>query len=153
VEHRRRSHTQVHSLEYRKAFLACRKHRIDLNFLVEHNTRLFSENVGSFVDQIPEVDHLTLFLSGIGCAFMRLAAPLLLTSGYRQSKSQAPDKIASLCDSLRLELEKRGLVKYMSCILTSYVVKTPPDYEAALSLMHRLRRTSLPVVFVSALTT
>jgi elongator complex protein 1 len=57
-----------------KAFLACRKHRIDLNFLVEHNSNLFSENVGRFVDQIPEVDHLTLFLSGIGCAFMRLAA-------------------------------------------------------------------------------
>ena len=77
---------------------------------------------------------------------------LLLTSGYRQSKSQAPHKIALLCDNVRLELEKRGLVKYMNCILTSYVVKTPPDYEAALSLMHRLRRTSPPITFLSGLT-
>ena len=87
---------------------------------------------------------------------MRLHAPyclLLLNNGYRQSKSQAPDKIALLCDSLRLELEKRGLVKYMNCVLTSYVVKTPPDYEAALSLMHRLRRTSSPMAFVNGLTT
>ena len=64
----------IYSLEYRRAFLACRKHRIDLNFIVEHNSDLFLENVGRFVEQIPEVDHLTLFLSGIGCVFMGLAA-------------------------------------------------------------------------------
>ncbi len=78
---------------------------------------------------------------------------LLLNSSYRQSKSQDTDKIALLCDSLRLELEKRGLVKYMNCILTSYVVKAPPDYEEALSLMHRLRRMSPPMPFICGLTT
>jgi elongator complex protein 1 len=73
---------------------------------------------------------------------------LLLICSYRQSKSQDPDKTALLCDSLRLELEKRGVVKYMNCILTSDVIKTPPDYEAALSLMHRLRRMSPPMPLI-----
>lgn len=52
---------------YRKAFFACRKHRIDLNVLVDHNEVAFLDGLSSFVDQIPEVDHINLFLTGLGC--------------------------------------------------------------------------------------
>lgn len=57
---------RVISGNYRKAFFACRKHRIDLNVIVEHNPEALLERIPSFVDQIPEVEHLNLFLALIG---------------------------------------------------------------------------------------
>ncbi len=57
----------INSGDYRKAFLACRKHRIDLNVLVDHDPEAFMNRLTSFVDQAPEVDYINLFLSGIGC--------------------------------------------------------------------------------------
>lgn len=52
-------------MNYRAAFLACRRHRIDLNILHDHNPALFLSNVGAFVAQVREVDFLNLFLSGL----------------------------------------------------------------------------------------
>ncbi len=53
---------------YRKAFLACRKHRIDLTVLVEHDPKAFFDRVASFVKQVDEVDYINLFLTVIGYA-------------------------------------------------------------------------------------
>ncbi|CAE6532691.1 unnamed protein product [Rhizoctonia solani] len=107
--------------DFRKAFLACRKHRIDLHVLVEYAPGIFADNPGQFVDQIPEVDHLNLFLTGLG-----------------QSKRDAQE-ISNICNKLRAELEQRGLARYVQSILTAHVVKTPPDVESALKVLHTLR--------------
>ncbi|KAF5365923.1 hypothetical protein D9758_006686 [Tetrapyrgos nigripes] len=109
--------------QYRKAFLACRKHRIDLNFLVKHNQVAFLQNLSAFVEQVHEVDHINLFLTSIGRG------------------SQVPETITKICDSLRKELEKRDLKTYVNSILTAHVIKTPPDHEAGLSLLLRLKDT------------
>ncbi|KAF8058697.1 pol II transcription elongation factor [Lyophyllum atratum] len=113
---------------YRKAFFACRKHRIDLNVLVDHDQAKFLERISSFVEQIHEVDHINLFLTGLGRG------------------SQPPEAIAKLCDTVRIELEKKDLTKYVNSILTAYVVKTPPDHEAGLALLLRLRESNPDVV-------
>ncbi|KAG5650449.1 hypothetical protein H0H81_012203 [Sphagnurus paluster] len=113
---------------YRKAFFACRKHRIDLNVLVDHDQDKFLERVSSFVEQIEEVDHINLFLSGLGRG------------------PQSPETIAKLCDAVRVELEKKDPTKYVNSILTAHVVKTPPDHEAGLSLLLRLRESNPEVV-------
>ncbi|KAG6839915.1 hypothetical protein C0991_010395 [Blastosporella zonata] len=113
---------------YRKAFFACRKHRIDLNVLVDHDEAKFLERISSFVEQIHEVDHINLFLSGLGRG------------------SQPQENIAKLCDAVRVELEKKDLKQYVNSILTAYVVKTPPDHEAGLSLLLRLRNSDPEVV-------
>ncbi len=55
-----------HRGEYRKAFFACRKHRIGLNAIVEHERERFLANARSFVEQVNEVDHLNLFLTNLG---------------------------------------------------------------------------------------
>lgn len=52
---------------YRKAFFACRKHRVDLNVIVDRNPEKFMQDVPSFLDQVPEVDHINLFLTFVGC--------------------------------------------------------------------------------------
>ena len=60
--------------------------------------------------------------------------------GDRNSQSaQSPERIANICDSIRLELEKKDLKKYVNSILTAHVVKTPSDTEAALDLLLQLR--------------
>ncbi|KAJ6534029.1 pol II transcription elongation factor [Mycena vulgaris] len=108
---------------YRKAFLSCRKHRIDLSALVEHDRAAFLENLPLFVEQVHEVDHINLFLTGVG------------------QGSSSPEHIAELCDSIRVELERIDLTKYVNSILTAYMMKTPPDPEAGLALLLRLRES------------
>ncbi|RDB24885.1 Elongator complex protein 1 [Hypsizygus marmoreus] len=113
---------------YRKAFFACRKHRIDLNVLVDHDQTKFLERIPSFVEQVHEVDHINLFLTGLGRG------------------SQSPEMIARLCDAIRTELESKDLTKYVNSILTAHVVKTPPDHESALAILLRLREHDSDVV-------
>lgn len=42
---------------------------------------------------------------------------------------------------MRQTLEEKDLTKYVNSILTAYVVKSPPDHEAGLALLLRLRGT------------
>ncbi|CAE6454047.1 unnamed protein product [Rhizoctonia solani] len=114
--------------DFRKAFLACRKHRIDLHVLVEYAPTIFTNDPAQFVNQIPEVDHLNLFLTGLG-----------------QSKRDAQE-ITTICDKLRVELEQRGLARYVQSILTAHVVKTPPDVKSALRVLHTLREAESDAV-------
>ena len=58
---------KAYSGQWRKAFLSCRKHRIDLNILVEHNPDGFFSGLSAFVEQIDEVDYVNLFLTSVGC--------------------------------------------------------------------------------------
>ncbi|KAG2050912.1 pol II transcription elongation factor [Suillus hirtellus] len=106
---------------WRKAFMACRKHRIDFSIIVEHNQDAFMAGIPAFVEQVEDVDYINLFLTSVG-------------------RSQLPaEVVADVCDSVRQDLEKRDLTKYVNSILTAYVVKSPPDHEAGLALLLHLR--------------
>ncbi len=51
-----------------------------------------------------------------------------------------PDDIVnSLCDGIRQELENRDLKQYVNSILTAHVMKRPPDHEAGLAMLLRIR--------------
>jgi elongator complex protein 1 len=50
--------------EWKKAFVACRKHRIDLAVLV-NDTKSFLASIPTFVRQIDDVDFFGLFLTTI----------------------------------------------------------------------------------------
>ena len=49
------------------------------------------------------------------------------------------EMIGRVCDSVRIELENRDLNRYINSILTAYVLRQPPDYEAGLALLLRIR--------------
>lgn len=49
--------------QYRKGFLACRNHRVDMNILHDHDPQQFMSSVGLFIDQIKKVEWIDLFLS------------------------------------------------------------------------------------------
>ena len=51
--------------QYREAFLVCRRHRIDLNFICDHNPTAFQADLALFVDQMADNEHLGLFASGL----------------------------------------------------------------------------------------
>jgi hypothetical protein len=57
------------SQRYRKAFLACRKHRIDMEIIIEQGFDAFMNGVERFLQDIPEVDHISLFLANIGYVY------------------------------------------------------------------------------------
>lgn len=48
---------------YKKAFLACRSQRVDMNILHDHDPPKFIANINLFVDQVEKVEHIDLFLS------------------------------------------------------------------------------------------
>ncbi len=123
---------------YRKAFLACRKHRIDLNVIVDRDPKLFRERLPSFIEQVCDVDYINLFLTNLGSViFSELY--LLALIRVRSQGSQSPEVISELCDAVRKELEAQDIEKYINSILTAYVVKRPPDLEAGLRVLLQLR--------------
>lgn len=56
----------ISSGNYLKAFAACRKHRIDMNVIVDHDQAAFQNGLSSFVEQVDDVDHINLFLTSLG---------------------------------------------------------------------------------------
>ena len=64
---------------YRKAFLTCRKHHIDLNVIVDRDPKLFIERLSSFIEQVHDVDYINLFLTNLGSVtFLDLPSRLLI---------------------------------------------------------------------------
>ncbi|GAA5885604.1 hypothetical protein JCM16303_001478 [Sporobolomyces ruberrimus] len=129
---------------FRSAFLLCRKHRIDLNLLYDHNPSFLTSHLSGFIDQVKEVDHLNLFLSGLKDedvtktmykSVLGVGAPS--TSGSVTSVSA--NKINTMCDLVREDLEKRDVFHYANSILTAHVRKQPPAYEDALNLLAELK--------------
>ncbi|KAJ9111710.1 hypothetical protein QFC19_001070 [Naganishia cerealis] len=129
--------------QYRKAFLTCRRHRIDLNILYDLDYQAFSKNIASFVEQIPEVDYLNLFVSGLSEDDV---TKTLYPSVSHVEQPANHQKLNSTCDALRTQLEAKGLVKYVDTILTTHVCKNPPDLEAGLRVLLQLKASNPEVV-------
>ncbi|KAG0000493.1 hypothetical protein BGZ65_004319, partial [Modicella reniformis] len=153
--------------DFKTAFVTCRKHRIDLNILYDHNPKAFTENVTEFVKQIKQVDYLNLFLSFLRNEDVTKSMYPLSGSGpaLKQQQQQQPsqnygrsngkggfkstykgvsspelaDKVNHICDTIRKELEILDKNTYINSILTTYVRKSPPDLESALLLLAELR--------------
>lgn len=66
--------------------------------------------------------------------------PLLLTLSSRSNMD--PELVNKVCSGIRQHAEKVDPIKYVNTILTSFVIQSPPDYEEALSHLHRLRGSS-----------
>jgi IKI3 family len=118
--------------------LACRKHRIDLNAIVDRDPNLFRERLPSFIEQVCDVDYINLFLTSLGFVLFSDLLPAGADQGFSQG-SQSPEVISELCDAVREQLEAQDIEKYINSILTAYIVRRPPDLEAGLRVLLRLR--------------
>jgi len=53
----------ISTKDYRKAFFACRNHRVDMNILHDYAPAQFMASVDLIVQQLRKVSHIDLFLS------------------------------------------------------------------------------------------
>ncbi|CAL8300618.1 unnamed protein product [Arctogadus glacialis] len=130
---------QLDCLKFRDAFECMRKLRINLNFMYDHNPKVFLENVEAFITQLNSVNHINLFLTELreedttGTMYPRpLDAP-------GPSPMTRAKKLDVVCDAFRHTMESMDPDKYCLSILTSHVKKTVPELEIALQKVHDLR--------------
>ncbi|GAB6018991.1 hypothetical protein CHUAL_000626 [Chamberlinius hualienensis] len=121
-------------LKYKEAINIMRRHRIDMNLFVDNNFTSFLKNVDKFVEQIDDVNLLNLFLSYI--SEENVAATIYNIQSKPALKSvQINDKISkvdTICEALRISLEKLNYNKYFLSILTCHIKMTNPELEIAL---------------------
>ena len=53
----------INAKKYKKAFLACRSQRVDMNILHDHSPDTFVSDIELFINQVQKVEHIDLFLS------------------------------------------------------------------------------------------
>ncbi|KAJ7339625.1 hypothetical protein OS493_006030 [Desmophyllum pertusum] len=130
------------SLQYRDAFIAMRRHRINLNLIHDHNSKLFMDNLESFISQVESVNFINLFLTDL----KEEDVTATMYSDY-YSESRQPSVIAStgsskvdrVCDAVRTALETAGHNKYLLSILTTYVKKNDPALGKVLMIIKDLK--------------
>ncbi|KAJ9058081.1 putative elongator complex protein 1, variant 2 [Entomophthora muscae] len=122
--------------DYKKAFVLCRKYRIDLNVLFDENPARLMEDIVVFVEQVQDPDFLNLFISS-------LKEENILASKYphmTKLPSKAMDsKVNSLCSAIRVVLQGKDSRLYSPSIITTYARQLPPDLEAILRLLKELK--------------
>jgi len=164
----------IEAKDYLLAFLACRNHRVDLNIIHDHAPRQFIEQVELFIDQVKKIEYIDLFLSQLRQASHNWpmqdgnAGPLLTMDNreedvsktmYRETlqSAKAPEpfnqtgtinsskpKVNTICDAFLNVLLPKRLSSNLQNIITAYVCKTPPDYDAGLLLIGDLRGMLVP---------
>ncbi|XP_065575394.1 elongator complex protein 1-like isoform X1 [Artemia franciscana] len=122
--------------DYHSAFVTMRRHRINLNFLVDHDPEKFIGEMDMFVEKIPEQSWLCQFITDLQGEDVSYAE----FSSQMSKKTWTPNKVDYICSELRKIFERRSIQNYILPILTCYVKMTKPDYDGALRLILELRR-------------
>ncbi|XP_067016133.1 elongator complex protein 1-like [Acropora muricata] len=129
-------------LQYRDAFIAMRRHRINLNLMHDHNSKLFLNNLESFINQVVSVNFINLFLSDLREDDVTATMYADYYSQTRKVSDVSPpegNKVDRVCDAIRAKLELAGHNKYLLSILTTYVKKTEPALEHVLTIIKDLK--------------
>ncbi|CAG8722551.1 4273_t:CDS:10, partial [Funneliformis mosseae] len=126
------------------------KHRIDLNILYDHDPKSFLNNVELFVNQVEKVEYLNLFLSSLRNedVVITMYPKVILGPKYGSSDDNTglqdvSTKVNIVCDSVRGILESKNSTKYLQSIITTFVKKSPPELEAALNFLAKLKEDAV----------
>ncbi|KAJ5938769.1 hypothetical protein N7466_001903 [Penicillium verhagenii] len=147
--------TFIDQKKYRSAFLACRSQMVDLNILHDYAPQQFLDNVLLFVEQVKKVDFIDDFLSRLSedDVSQTLYKDTLKISKNESAVVAQPDapalpislrpngkggKINTICNAF-LEVLQNRLDTNLQNLITAHVCKSPPDLEAGLNLVARLR--------------
>jgi elongator complex protein 1 len=146
----------ISNKDYKKAFLACRGHRVDTNILYDYAPQQFLENVELFVKQIKKAEYIDLFLSQLReeDTSMTLYKETLtettsiakgstelnghVTPSPVQSIANRGSKVNKLCDAF-LKVLSSKMETNLQNIITAHVCKSPPDLEGGLQIIAQLR--------------
>ncbi|KAF4981587.1 hypothetical protein FZEAL_2653 [Fusarium zealandicum] len=136
---------------YARAFSYCRTQRVDMNILYDHQPEQFLASVGLFLDQIPDVSHIDLFLSSLRPEDVaqtmyqdtkRVKAyggDTLPASDASPAPRGSPAKVNTVCDAVLKALQGRKATNLQN-IITAHVCKSPPALDDGLLLVADLMR-------------
>ncbi|KAJ1656740.1 putative elongator complex protein 1 [Dispira simplex] len=127
---------------YREAFLLCRKHRIDMNILVDYRPEQFMTYVEDFVTQVDDPDYLNLFLSSLRntdvCQTMYLARPPSVDAPRNSTvvrSVKVTDKREKVCVKVQQVLQRLDPHRYLTSIITASVCRNPDSLQDAIGTL------------------
>ncbi|KAJ2322337.1 putative elongator complex protein 1, partial [Coemansia sp. RSA 2704] len=129
--------------EYRRALIACRANRIDMNVLYDHAPAAFMADVDAFVAQVRECDLLNLFVSGLRDEDVtRTMYPGIGADRGARAAADSGDsagKTTAVCRALRPVLQARAdAARLLPTVLTTLVCERPPAIDEALGVIAAL---------------
>ena len=135
----------IEQREFRKAYMTCRTHRIDMNILWSHKEDIFMQNVELFVQQILDVEHIDLFLSSLKEPVRFVGKSSVVDGKPSRHIIVADDmpgegkKVSAVCDAVLAELLANYSKTHTQSILTAHLSKIPPDIPSALRVIADLK--------------
>jgi len=148
---------RVTSRDYKRAFLICRTHRVDMNILHDYAPASFMRDIALFVNQVKKTEYIDLFISSLteeNVAETTYKETLPMTVDQHTSNEYAngvvdkpvgsddfgtSSKVNRICDAF-LQVLKGQSSPRLQNIITTHVCKSPPDLEAGLHLVSELRQ-------------
>jgi elongator complex protein 1 len=141
--------TKITQREYGEAFSMMRKHKVDLNLLVDLDPWDFLEKgISTFFKQVEIIDHLNLFISGLqdwDITQSRFPIPQWLRLENMESKERSSfdftTKVNQICSKARstmLEMESQGEKPeghFLLPVLSTFAKEDPPRVDEALNLI------------------
>jgi elongator complex protein 1 len=141
--------TKINAGKYGEAFRMMRKHKLDLNILIDFDPWNFLEKgIKGFLSQVENIDHLNLFISNLKeFDITRIRFPV--PEWFRRDKKEVKDrstfdfstKVSQVCRKARavmLEMEKDGEKEeghFLLPVLSTFAKENPPRLDEALNLI------------------
>ena len=139
--------------DYKKAYIACRSHQVDMNILCDYKFDQFVSNLQAFVRQLNRVDRIDDFISKLKDEDVAQTMYKDTLNNYsasspdqqsvgdkKQSVREKSGKVNLICKELIITFEQSD-PKYVQNIITACVCKRPPDLHAGLSLVSQLHKS------------
>ena len=130
--------------QYEKAFVLCRKNKINLNLIYDINPDLFMNNLNKFITEVKKEDYLNLFLNSLiddCCEEFKIL--FNYNKGMNEiSKNNTNTKTNKICIAIRkllLTEANKESGDYLSTILITYIKQNPHLYLDALKLVQKLK--------------
>jgi len=141
--------SRINEGAYSEAFRMMRKHKVDLNLIVDLHPKEFLESgISLFVKQVDVIDHLNLFISNLqnyDVTQSRFPVPTWFESKRDRSKEDPSfdfsTKVNEICRKARsvmIGIEKSGDKPnryYLLPVLSTFAKEDPPRLDEALSLI------------------
>ena len=158
----------VHLIEegnFSDAFAMLRRHRVDLNLLVDLDPITFLNSSEEFLEQIVSIDHINLFIANLqNVDTTKTSIPV--PQWWRRKAETSQDlgsfdfqtKVNRVCHTLRaamVQFETRGATRlgrtipeshFLLPVLSSYAKENPPQLESALKMIKSSALAKHPTV-------
>lgn len=124
---------------YSRALELLRRHRVDLNFIVDFDPDAFRENVAQFVSQVNSTNRIDLFLTALRDEDVTISK-YPIGSGSKKRDAARPGKVNDIATRTReaIAASDELAAKLTLSMITSYLVQRPPDLVGALSRVRDL---------------